>query len=582
VQSILGNIGEPDPAMIPMSAWLADDDCRREWCVDLTYNDPAGSGRIFHIFVNLEQETVARTFYSRGRAERSRGEPIAQRDAYDDGCTDQYGWSVCWEMTAHDGVNFRDATYGGRKIFSSAKIGQIEAWYPSWPGGYRDEIGFAASVPPFGGTEITDLGNGFSVSQLFTEFTHWPNCICCYRYEEIIRFYADGAMEFDFVSHGPGCDEIPSYRPFWRIDLDLDGPENDRVWIWQERQWAEVNSEVEIHPFVDDLSPAGEKLMTFDGDLNYRWRMLLTDPLGRDESRVFLLRQDPREGDGPIATGVGDTFQPPRQWLNGEPVSGQNIVLWLVPILKQLKGDPWWCMPDPDPEFHPCNALLRAEPGGELRQPTEEELAQAQASPTAAASPSAAATTPTDLGTATPPPPTATPRSLDVLDPEEILLGAGCGSCHFLGALGERRKVGPDLTNIGNLAAERIAGLKADEYLRQSILDPNAFMAPSCPNGPCLPNIMPATYGEFLSEAQVETLVQFLLSQTGGTSLTVIGEETSELLPTPAPKAFPAPKRVLQRQPGPSAGIAIQLLLLCIVFLLSLFRLLKEPKGKEK
>lgn len=223
VHAVLDDIGEPDPAMIPMSAWLADDDCRQEWCVDLTYSDPGGTGRVFHIFVNLQQERVARTFFSRARAERSRSEPILQRNAYDDGCTEQHGWEVCWEMTAHDGVNFRDAIYQGQRIFSSAKIGQVEAWYPSWPGGYRDEIGFAASVPAFGGTEVTDLGNGFEVSQLFTEFTHWPNCICCYRYEEIIRFYADGALEFDFVSHGPGCDEIPSYRPFWRIDLDLDG-----------------------------------------------------------------------------------------------------------------------------------------------------------------------------------------------------------------------------------------------------------------------------------------------------------------------------------------------------------------------
>ena len=74
-----------------------------------------------------------------------------------------------------------------RQIFSSAKIGQIEAWYPSWPGGYRDEIGFAATVPPFGDTLINDLGDGFEVRQIFTEFTRWPNCICCYRYEEIMR-----------------------------------------------------------------------------------------------------------------------------------------------------------------------------------------------------------------------------------------------------------------------------------------------------------------------------------------------------------------------------------------------------------
>jgi hypothetical protein len=168
VTAVLGNIGDGDPAMIPMSGWLVDDACREEWCVDLTFHDPAGTGRVYHVFVNLEQEVVARTFYTRARADRSAARPLAQRDAFTDGCHQAHGWSVCWEMTANDGINFRDATYNGQTIFSSAKIGQIEAWYPSWPGGYRDEIGFAATVPPFGDTLINDLGDGFEVRQIFT------------------------------------------------------------------------------------------------------------------------------------------------------------------------------------------------------------------------------------------------------------------------------------------------------------------------------------------------------------------------------------------------------------------------------
>ncbi len=48
VHAILGDIGDADPAMIPMSGWLMDDDCQSDWCVDLTYHDPNGTGRIFH------------------------------------------------------------------------------------------------------------------------------------------------------------------------------------------------------------------------------------------------------------------------------------------------------------------------------------------------------------------------------------------------------------------------------------------------------------------------------------------------------------------------------------------------------
>ncbi|MEZ4594973.1 MAG: hypothetical protein R3D55_28100 [Chloroflexota bacterium] len=280
VTAVLGDIGAGDPAMIPMSAWLADDDCRDDWCVDLTFHSPNGDGRIYHVFVNMSQQTVARTFYTRGRPDLDVEAPASQRAAFTDGCHEQDGWNVCWEMSAHDGVIFRDATYNETPIFSTVKIPQIEAWYPSWPGGYRDEIGFAATVPPFGDTVVNELDDGFEVRQLFTEFTRWPNCICCYRYEEIIRFYADGSFEPRFVSYGPGCDDLSIYRPFWRIDLDLDGPEDDQVWLWQGTEWTEMASETELYPFVDNLGPEGYKIATGDDNLLYRWTMLPTDPLG--------------------------------------------------------------------------------------------------------------------------------------------------------------------------------------------------------------------------------------------------------------------------------------------------------------
>ncbi|MFN2277791.1 MAG: hypothetical protein ACK2UR_09290, partial [Candidatus Promineifilaceae bacterium] len=133
VQAVLGDIGSADPAMVPMSGWLADSSCSQEWCVDLTFHDPNGSGKIFHVFVNMESDRVERTFYTRGREDRSAAEPLSQRAAFTDDCHEQYGWKVCWEMTAHDGIEFRDATYNEDTIFSSAKIAQVEAWYPSWP-----------------------------------------------------------------------------------------------------------------------------------------------------------------------------------------------------------------------------------------------------------------------------------------------------------------------------------------------------------------------------------------------------------------------------------------------------------------
>jgi len=50
-------------------------------------------------------------------------------------------------------------------------------------------------------------------------------------------------------------------------------------------------------------------------------------------------------------------------------------------------------------------------------------------------------------------------------------------------------------------------------YLRESILAPNAFIAPNCPTDTCFKNIMPQDFGTKLSEQQIADLVAFLLNQ---------------------------------------------------------------------
>jgi mono/diheme cytochrome c family protein len=219
-------------------------------------------------------------------------------------------------------------------------------------------------------------------------------------------------------------------------------------------------------------------------------------------------------------------------------------------------------MPDPEPAYSPCAAILHAHPGQELKQPTSEELATSEPTPEPALSP-----TPTST-----PAPTATPQPLEGTAAEEILLSAGCISCHQIGDLGEAHKVGPDLSGIGLLTGEALQGMSLEEYLQQALVDPNAVVATNCPNGPCLPNIMPRDYATRLDSQQIETLVAYLLTQQE--------EETSLTAPEPAsnsnaaiaPKAFPAPKNAKRSLPASSltSTRTVQILLLSLVFLLSL------------
>ncbi len=96
--------------------------------------------------------------------------------------------------------------------------------------------------------------------------------------------------------------------------------------------------------------------------------------------------------------------------------------------------------------------------------------------------------------------------------PQEILSAMACGACHTIsGVDGMTGKVGPDLTHIGTNAATRKPGMNAKDYIHESIVDPNAFIAPQCPDGPCQsPSLMPPIFGDRLTAKQLDTLVEFL------------------------------------------------------------------------
>ena len=85
---------------------------------------------------------------------------------------------------------------------------------------------------------------------------------------------------------------------------------------------------------------------------------------------------------------------------------------------------------------------------------------------------------------------------------------AGCSTCHTLAAAGATGTVGPDLgTRLVPDAKKRKLPLKA--FILESITRPNAFIAPGF-----APNIMPQTFSQMLSPAQIQSLVAFLSSVT--------------------------------------------------------------------
>lgn len=85
-----------------------------------------------------------------------------------------------------------------------------------------------------------------------------------------------------------------------------------------------------------------------------------------------------------------------------------------------------------------------------------------------------------------------------------------CLSCHSA-TPGEPPAVGPNLSNVGSRAARAVAGQSAAEYLRASIVDPDAYLAPGYQEG-----IHPRDYAQVLSRAQIADLVAYLLTLQSG------------------------------------------------------------------
>ena len=80
----------------------------------------------------------------------------------------------------------------------------------------------------------------------------------------------------------------------------------------------------------------------------------------------------------------------------------------------------------------------------------------------------------------------------------------GCANCHEPNLFGQR--LGPPIDHIGTVAPTRRPGVSAEDYIRQSILDPGAYLVPGYQDS------MPRDLGRDLSPTDLDALVAYLLS----------------------------------------------------------------------
>lgn len=137
-----------------------------------------------------------------------------------------------------------------------------------------------------------------------------------------------------------------------------------------------------------------------------------------------------------------------------------------------------------------------------------------------------------------------------------------CGSCHAIDGIPNAVGViAPNLSDINTAAEEHLksdaytgTATTTEEYIRESIADPNLFVAPTCPTGACAPNVMPATLKDALTEEEINSIVTYLSGLPEGAYSTSTEAAAAPQAPTTGvdvvrdPTDLPAPLAVREPQ----------------------------------
>ncbi len=109
-------------------------------------------------------------------------------------------------------------------------------------------------------------------------------------------------------------------------------------------------------------------------------------------------------------------------------------------------------------------------------------------------------------GEATPPDPTELPAVGGELFAARVVgSNPGCVTCHSLEE--GVNLVGPSLYGLADRAGDRVPGVSARDYVRESITAPDAFVVDGYSAGQ-----MVGDWDKFLTDQQIESVVDFLLA----------------------------------------------------------------------
>jgi hypothetical protein len=384
--------------MAPVAAGLRGSTCDQgHLCAGPTFRQ---GNRILWAIVDLTTETVAGLRWTTV-ADDGNAIPYQPDGGFcpTPGSANRDGWALSYETTGTDGLRVYNVSYQGRTVLTSASLPE---WHVDYNGeyyfpGFFDVTGCGGSgggfpILPYGETAVRDMLDGstvigFEVVQDF-RMSAWGTA-CNYRYGQRYQFYADGRFRVVVGAFGRGCGDDPAmqqpvYRPVVRIDIAVDGDANDSFALWDGQQWLVQANETYRTPYESagfgphqlTTANAGWWVMDAGGAGFY-----IEPGLGQfndgglgDNPFIYITLHKPEEGDtdlpifsppGPSYCCNDDHLQGPDIFVNDEPISNANLVLWYVPqsttdrIPEAEDGNGRYCWTvdggDP-PETYPCFA----------------------------------------------------------------------------------------------------------------------------------------------------------------------------------------------------------------------------------
>jgi nitric oxide reductase subunit C len=94
-----------------------------------------------------------------------------------------------------------------------------------------------------------------------------------------------------------------------------------------------------------------------------------------------------------------------------------------------------------------------------------------------------------------------------ILELGRTIFSQRCASCHSISP--NVTIVGPSLAGIPSRAAERVTGQSADAYIRNSILNPSAYVVEG------FPDVMQKNFADVVSSREIDALITFLMTLEG-------------------------------------------------------------------